>query len=686
MKKFILFFLCLLVAFSCSACKGGGAGDSGSSDSSDNPSSEVVTDNIEHFQSGTLHKINVKENKKRVFAENGSSDYVIVTGSESSYAKRAASFIVSNVKKATGAVLRIVALTDEIENGWNSDKKYILLNCKSIFGMAGLTMPSDNLGESGYYIKTSGNTVFIMNPEELGYQMGAYKFLEEVLGYDMLAAGCVVYEKDGRSIPDMEIIEKPDYDYRTVSNFTVGRDDSYGMGFNMTSLNSMFIPVPNRTGQGAANAVHNSYDYLPPSMYAAEHPSWFSHPGNENEEQLCYTAHGAYLTADEDKKNGTPNEYNLMVETLYEYLKELVDLNPDMNNITITHQDNMAYCDCDACTAAVNKYGAISSVYIMFLNRVDELLQADLAKEAAENGTEKRLVNILFFAYHGTKDSPTYKGDDGEYHPTYPEVVMNKNVGVFVAAIESYYTESFYENTNIELGESELIRSWSCLTDNVYMWLYSTHFTNYIYPYATWDSVVESYRFCYENSGIYMFNEGQINQKNPTGFTKLKEYIDAKALVNVNVNYKELEAKFFRYYFADAAEPMYNYFRELRSRLAYIGETDVSISGRLNIVPDNKKHWQRQTLLKYMSYIDKAYAAIEKYKTLDPELYGTLKDRIVIESIFPRYALLDIYPSSFSKSELDEARRSFMDDNTKLKNSQVGEHKTLKDLYTMWGY
>ena len=148
-------------------------------------------------------------------------------------------------------------------------------------------MPSDSLGESGYYIKTSGNTVFIMNPEELGYQMGAYKFLEEVLGYDMLAAGCVVYEKDGRSIPDMEIIEKPDYDYRTVSNFTVGRDDSYGMGFNMTSLNSMFIPVPNRTGQGAANAVHNSYDYLPPSMYAAEHPSWFSHPGNENEEQLC---------------------------------------------------------------------------------------------------------------------------------------------------------------------------------------------------------------------------------------------------------------------------------------------------------------------------------------------------------------------------------------------------------------
>ena len=152
------------------------------------------------------------------------------------------------------------------------------------------------------------------------------------------------------------------------------------------------------------------------------------------------------------------------------------------------------------------------------------------------------------------------------------------------------------------------------------------------------------------------------------------------------MNYKELEAKFFRYYFADAAEPMYNYFRELRSRLAYIGETDVSISGRLNIVPDNKKHWQRQTLLKYMSYINKAYAAIEKYKTLDPELYGTLKDRIVIESIFPRYALLDIYPSSFSKSELAEARRSFMDDNTKLKNSQVGEHKTLKDLYTIWGY
>lgn len=638
----------------------------------------------EHKQSGTLHKKNVKENSSRKFVESAKTDYVILTDTDSSYARKAASFIASNVKSATGAVIKTEKLTDETLNGWNSQKKYIVLNCKGLFAKAGLKMPSDNLGESGYYMKTEGNTVFVMCASNLGYQTGAIAFLQNVLGYDMLASECVVYEKSGATIPDMEIIEKPDYDYRTVSNFTYGVDDVYAMGFNETSIASMFIPVPNRAGTGVSNAVHNSYDYLPPSMYQKDHPSWYSHAGNRNEEQLCYTAHGAYLTADEDKKNGKANEYNLMLETLYEYLKELVDANPDMNNITITHQDNKSFCDCDACKAAVQKYGAITSVYIMFLNRIDDMLQADLEKEARENGTEKRNVNVLFFAYHGTKESPTKLGDDGKYHPTAPEVVMNKNVGVFVAAIESYYTNSFYEDINRELGESELIKSWSCLTDNVYMWLYSTHFSNYFYPYATWDSIVESYRFCIENNAIYMFNEGQINQYNPTGFNKFKEYIDSKALMDVNVNYKDLEAKYFRYYFADAATPMLEYFKELQSHLAYIQETDPSVSGRINITPNKATHWKRQTLLKYLGYIDKAYAAIERYKVDEPEYYNKLYKRITIESLFPRYALLDIYSGYYSKDMLESERNSFKNDNEILRNTQVSESASLKELYAGW--
>ena len=679
MKKIVSFILCLSLLLSCVAC--GGKTDPGKTDP-EQPGSETT----EHLQSGTLHKSNVTENSGRVFAENGETDYVIVTGGASDYITQAVSLIVTNVKAATGAALSTASLTDEITNGWTSEKKYIVIGCDALFEKAGLTMPTENLGESGCYVKNVGNTVFIAVKGSFGYQTGAIKLLEALIGYDMLAENCVVYEKDGATMPDIEIIDKPDYDYRLSSNYAVSKDARYGMGYNMASNNDLFMAVPNRATGTGNNPVHNSFDYLPPSMYQTEHPDWYYQPGVEAEEQLCYTARGAYLTADEDKKNGVDNEYNKMVETLYEYLKQIVDANPDMHNITITHQDNTSYCACEACTAAVSKYGAISSVYIMFLNRVDDLLQADLEREAEENGTEKREVNIAFFAYHGTKHSPTVKNADGTFSPSAPEVVMNKNVGVYVAAIESYYTESFYEETNAELGESDLIKSWTCLTDNVYMWLYSTHFTSYMYPYASWESIVENYRYCYENNGKSMFYQGQGPQKNPTGFTKLKEYVDSKASRDVNVSYAELEQKFFKYYFADASDVMYEYFVALRSRLAVIQQTDASITGRLNVVPDSKKHWQRQTLLGYLDYIDRAYAAIAKYETSDPDLYETLYKRILGESIFPRYALIDLYSSSYSDAELVAAKTSFINDNTLLKNTQESEHKTLKDLYTIWGY
>lgn len=675
MKKFISALLCVATLVGVAGCA-----------KKDNVKLSADSEYVEHLQSGTLHKISVTENSSRVFVKGGSSDYVIVLGEDFTEARRAATFIQSNVKSATGVTLQLAESTEATVNGWTSDKKYIAVGCDDMFAKAGLTMPTDNLGESGYYIKTVGNTVFIACPEKLGYQTGAIAFLNHVLGYDMLAEGCVIYEKNGATIPDMDIVEKPDYDYRTLSNFSVGKDAAYGMGFNMNTLNDMFIPVPNRTGKGGANAVHNSYDYLPPSMYLEEHPDWYSHAGTKASEQLCYTAHGAYLTAEKDKAEGKKNEYNKMVETLYEYLKELVDSHPDMQNITITHQDNQAYCDCEACTAAVKKYGAISSVYIMFLNDVDKLLQADLEREAEESGKPKRLMNILFFAYHGTKDSPTKKDENGNYVATYPEVMMRKNVGVFVAAIESYYTNTFYDEKNVELGESELIKSWSALTDNVYMWLYSTHFSNYMYPYGSWGSTIENYRFCYENNGIYMFNEAQINQKNPTGFNKFKEYIDSKALVNVNLKYSDLEEKFFKYYFDAAAEPMLNFFREVQSHLTYIYATSSTVSGTIYDLPETSDFWKERTLKKYLSYIDEAYAAIEKYKTDDPERYESVRKRILTESIFPRYALLDFYAGHYSSDELADARESFIADNDLLKNTQLGESKSLKDLYSTWGY
>lgn len=661
--------------------------DSGNESASDSVS-EVIGDKAEHAAVNTLHKVNITENSSRAFVTNKKSDYVIIADNNGEKMTKAVDLIVKNISSATGATLKTEVYAEGRENEWKSDDKVIVFDNDEIFQKAGLTMPEDNLGNGGYYIKTVGNTVFIMCNADDGFQLGAIKFLEAAVGYDMLAADCVVFDRSGETMPDMDIIERPDYEYRMASTFKMSSSATYGMGFNMDRLDSMFIAVPNReTGKGA-DTQHNSFNFLPPSMYNDEsnaemyHPKWFSHVGNENLEQLCYTAHG------------DTTEYNLMVDTLYEYLKELIDKNPDKKNVTITHQDNTAYCDCAACSQIVKDYGAISAAYIMFLNDVDDKLQVDLAREAEENGTEKREVNLIFFAYHGTKESPTYLGEDGKYHATSKEVIMNENVGVLIAPIESYYTSSFYEKKNIEKGESEQIKSWSCLTDKIYMWTYETYFNNYMYPYNTWDSMIENYRFCLENNAVYMFNQGQHNQSSPTGFMSFKYYIDSKAGINVNVSYAELEERFFRGYFKEAAEPMKEYFDALRAKLSYLENTyNETVDGGINNGTSNvlakSKYWEYRTLAGYTEYVARATDAIAKYAETDPDTYTALKNHITIESLFPRYAMITLYGEQLSSEQSDAMKKAFVEDCNALGVTNEGEsdaNKKLSALFAKWGY
>ena len=584
----------------------------------------VFTSSPEGLPTFGLHNVKIKENSSRTFVRNKKSEYVIIADNDGAEMAKAVKFITDNVYKATGVTLSKETYVVGRENGWTKNDKLIVFDNERFFAKAGLNMPVENLKNGGYYIKTAGNTVFIMCEGEDGYQLGAIRFLSETLGYDRLSVDCIVYDKNGATIPDMEITEEPDFEYRMPSTFKMP-DAVYGMGFNKVNFNAMFMPVPNRATGTDAVTMHNSYNYLPPSMYKSSHPKWYSNAGNPVKQQLCYTAHG------------DSEEYRAMVDTLYEYLKQIVDANPFMSNITVTQQDNLYYCDCAECTSVIAEYGAVSAAYIMFLNDIDDKLQADLEAEAVANGTKKREVNIVFFAYHGTKKSPT-KLVDGKYLPTSEKVIMNEHVGVLVAPIESYYTSSFYSDKNKALGETESIKSWSCLTNKVYMWIYETYFNNYFYPYNSWETILPNYMFCYENNAVYMFDQGQHNQASPSAFMAFKYYLDSKAGINVNRSYKELEEKFFSGYFKEAADSMKNYYNALKVRLKYLEENYPSVDGGINNgkknVLANASYWSVDILNEYLGYIQTALSDVAFYESTDYATYCMLKNHILAESLF----------------------------------------------------
>ena len=348
MKWYQKFSLVLAAMMCCSAVACSHGSDSDKSSSGGNTvltPIQPVTEPEQHLVTNGLHKVSVTETD-RVFTSSGKTEYQIVLDGTDSNAVKAAAFLQQHIRAATGATASLIREPDEVT--WSNDAKYIVVNVPELFAQAGLSMPEDDLGQTGYYIKNAGNSVFIAVNSVNGVHRGAISFLKHVLGYEMYAADTVVYEKSGATLPDMEIIERPDFEFYVQGN-SVSSEATYGMGFD----GSIFIPVEGETW-------HNSFNYLPPETYKSQHPDWYSTKGNE----LCYTAHG------------NEAEFNAMAKEIAKKIIALLPKYPTTGNITVTIEDHNDQCDCAACQASREKYnGADSAGVIKLCNAVNRIVQ-----------------------------------------------------------------------------------------------------------------------------------------------------------------------------------------------------------------------------------------------------------------------------------------------------------------------
>ena len=661
-KKIISTVLASLILFSFVGCEDPIESSTPQIDSGSNVTKPVGTvgdrDNV--YVEGMLHKVNVTHSN-RVFTENKKTEYKLVLGDNSNAIVTASSFIFAHVREATGASLGYA----EENATWSTSAKYIVLGNKAMYEAAGLTVPADDIGAVGYYVRTAGNSVFIMAKTKEGYQLASLAFLREVIGFDMISGDTVVYEKDGKILPDMDIVERPDYDARVVPNGGMSQGTKYGMGF---TEDYGMIAV-------GGKCVHNTFSYLPPEKYLADNQDWYSDVlqtvNNTQYRQLCYTAHG------------NKDSYEKMQEAVLVKMMEEVLADPDKTVISFTQQDVNAYCKCDACLKVVEEYGVYSAALIMFCNDLAEKLDKKLIELAEQTGEEKREMKLCFFAYHWSEAPPVRKNAKGEYEPI-NGLKCNDNVAVFIASIETRYYYSFYDEVNEVYAEN--MRAWTALTDTILLWLYQANYAEYLYPYNTWSPQIENYRFGKTVGANYMFCQGQENVSNYTGFMNLKAYIDSKMLFDVNANYGDVLDRYFKYYFRDAEKPMRQFFNEVEAYLNYLQtEYHNELTGYIRDPIAQSRFWPQRLVEHWLELIDEAHASIEKYKTKDPILYNQLRSHITLESLFPRYVMCTLHTGSMSAETLKEMRRQFYVDATELNVTNISEYQSLSGVYEAWG-
>lgn len=628
-----------------------------------------------------LHDRKISQSSNILVNKNGVSEYTVISSNTSRGAQTAAGFIANNINSAVGKDSVKTAIYNESQHVWTADKKYICVGVTDLFQDAGLVMPNVDLSGCGYYIKTVGKSIFLETSEDAGFQVGAITMLEEILGYDMITHNAfTIYDKvlpnSDLYLPNMEIIEKPDFEYRVIPSSTVSDAAKYGMGFTMDRI---FIEKDMRP-------YHNSFNYLPPNEYYKDHKGWYGPGVDESytkdsllQGQLCYTARGR--TYDE---NGNPNgEYGEMINTVVE--KMIVEIlkseNANNNNIAFTEQDSYDWCNCDACKAEQEKYGDCTSANcILFCNDLEKVLNATLKGQGID-----REMTVYFFSYHATVAAPAVKNPDGTYSPI-DGLKCNENVGVIYAPIQA----NFYYDIDSDVNKyyEEQMYKWNAICDKVSVWLYQARYENYLYPYSSWHTIANNARFCFENGANYFFNQDQFGINNSLAFSGLKVYLTSKSTLNSNFNQLEYTKKYFKYAFGDASEVMYQLFRQVQIYYSELNRQYPSeIDGSLKEKIANKIYWPITVLENWLKLIDSAYEQIAHLQTTDPALYQQYHDMINLESLSFRFMLCSLYSDrDFEEGELTALRKAFKADCEYLRIDRTLESEAnLESYYRQWG-
>ena len=675
-NRILTVLLAGILSVACACTKKNNTSDITPSNPADDVVSSTVTENV-------LHDINVDFNSPvGDFVKNGSSAYKIFA--QKKYVK-AANYIDKHIKAATGCSLSVSTdVNPDLSKG-----KYIVLGDSATFRSYGVELPERSLLRSaGYYIKTVADDVFIGFYSENGAQLGALAFLRETIGYDMLSDDMVIYEKDGTILPQMDITERPDYEFRLANN-KLKDDASYGMGF--TTVNTLLTTKP--TG-----AVHNFYDFFTDEEFSA-HPEWFSDgaiKASENLGQPCFTAHG------------NKDDYDALVNFIATKVKGLIETESEnVVNMRISQNDvvgnnTVRNCTCKACEASIAHCGTIGGAMLSFTNDLAKIINAYM-----EENHPDRDFHLVLLVYGSAIQAPAKKdgskyildkdgrgipttryffNENGEGIPVSDEngkeelLVFEKNVGCEFAPSSANWLHTFDEEQNS--GYSGALEAWTGLGGDLYIWAYETSYRSYFYPFNNYDIIVENIKYFKRHGGNYMYPQGTWENVNAAGFSKFRTYLDAKALFDVNVNYEELKEKFFDNYFGDAADYMKEFLRlcqlncEIKEKIIGTNVQTTKLA--------SKEVWSQALLNQLMGLIDESYKAIAKYKGENEKLYDALNNHILIESMFPRLALCSLYADDYSAETLKEMRVSFKKDFIALGNVRLIEGTDATSLFKEW--
>ncbi|HLA41532.1 MAG TPA: DUF4838 domain-containing protein, partial [Candidatus Glassbacteria bacterium] len=319
-------------------------------------------------------------------ADGGRAKAILVVPEKATAVER---FVAGELKdylaRITGAVFLIYGDDRLSPAGFNR----ISLGRTRLLGEKGIT--TDGLEPEGFWLKTSGDCLFIVGADDDGLQFGVYEFLEAYCGVRWFFPG-----EHGEEVPRTGTLQVGAIDDRQAPWFTRRTmGSSGGRSGRPRELDHWRFGRKWKTGASVTTVgVHAWGQMVPPAVYGPAHPEYFAEVKGTRQR-------------DWNKFDGS-HEYQLcvsnpdVVKLAIAWVRRYFDQNPDVDIVSISPNDGLGFCECEGCRALdpkpVEFIARPSGPHPIITDRMFTFANA-VAEGLAATHPQKRLLMLAYGVY-----------------------------------------------------------------------------------------------------------------------------------------------------------------------------------------------------------------------------------------------------------------------------------------------
>ncbi|MFY0255043.1 DUF4838 domain-containing protein [Chitinophaga sp. 30R24] len=419
----------------------------------------------------------------------------------------------------------------------------------------------EKIKDEGFFIGSNSKQLFVRGGSGQGPVYGVYYLLQTYMGCrkDADVPAVVPTTRDIRIPENIADLQEPTFLYRE-SYYPASADAEYLTWHGLHRFEDLW-----------GLWGHSFFKILPPTTWFNTHPEYYSLVNGKRQPlQLCLS---------------NENVYTLTVA----WLKKAIAANPDAMYWSISQEDGPGACTCELCSKADAEEGGPQGSLIRFVNQV------------ASQFPDQRFTTL---AYGYTAKAPL---------KTKPA----PNVYVMLSTIDAF-RQAPLANAPSAASFRKNLAGWEATTGNLFIWDYTTQFTNYLTPFPDYNNLQPNLQYFAAHHVKGVFSQG--SGSTYSDMAAYNSYVQAALLWHPDADLKKINNDFLNGYYGPAAPYIAQYLEALHQG---VNSTHATLDIYGNPVYSARDYLSPSLIDQYSTLLDKAVSAAGNNNILLQRVYHT---------------------------------------------------------------